>query len=52
MSLDPDQARTLRGLQQIVTQLDVQGDALAAYIAKCHYLCHLDYRRQISTLLA
>ena len=50
-TLDPDGTRTIRGLATIGKLRDLEEPAVGVYLAKCHYVLHLDYRKQLNDLL-
>ena len=50
-ALSPDEQLTVRALERIQTQLALDQQGVRAYLAKCHYLLHLEYRQQLAKLL-
>ena len=50
--LEPDESRTVRGLETIYGLAQGVDEGLRAYLGKCHYLLHLGYRQDITQLLS
>jgi hypothetical protein len=49
--LADDEVRTARGLEQMEASLGLTHEHMPAALARCHYLLHQEYRRQLEALL-